>query len=150
MNQERIMKHRMVTAIIAWVVTFIIMLVFIGLYIDETHRVQETYRRQYLTEISHASKEIDSYIKNEGDLQLRYMRIVSYMSAANSYAFLINDNSDKQIIINELTTCLVKYPEQMHEKLEDTKTALDDIAANHDKGYKAAKEIVDSVDKLGH
>ena len=133
MNQERIMKHRMVTAIIAWVVTFIIMLVFIGLYIDETHRVQETYRRQYLTEISHASKEIDSYI-----------------SAANSYAFLINGNSDKQIIINELTTCLVKYPEQMHEKLEDTKTALDDIAANHDKGYKAAKEIVDSVDKLGH
>ncbi len=150
MNQERIMKQRMVTAIVAWAVTFIALLVFIGLYIDETHRVQETYRKQFLTEISHASKEIDSYIENKGDLEQRYMRIISYMSAANSYAFLIDDNSKKQIIINELTTCLVKYPEQMKTKLGDTKEALDEIYANHDKGYEKAREIVASVDKLGH
>ena len=150
MNQEKLMKRRMVTAIIAWVITFIGMLVFIGLYIDETHRVQETYRRQFIAEINHADKEIESYLENEGDLELRYKRIISYMSSANSYAFLINGNSEKQIIINELTTCLIKYPEQMSTKLEDTKEALDEIAASHDKGYKAAKEIVDSVDKMGH
>ncbi|MBR1724611.1 MAG: hypothetical protein IJ723_06300, partial [Ruminococcus sp.] len=145
MNQEKLMKRRMVTAIIAWIVTFITLLVFIGLYIDETHRVQETYRKQYLTEIKHASQEIEAYIDNQGDLDLRYKRIIYYMSAADSYAFLINDFTDQQIVVNELSTCFVKYPEQMSEKLEETKEALDEMYANHDKGYKAAEEIVDAI-----
>lgn len=150
MNQEKLMKRRMVTAIIAWIVTFITLLVFIGLYIDETHRVQETYRKQYLTEIKHASQEIEAYIDNQGDLDLRYKRIIYYMSAADSYAFLINDFTDQQIVVNELSTCFVKYPEQMSEKLEETKEALDEMYANHDKGYKAAEEIVDAIDKKGY
>lgn len=150
MNQEKIMKRKMISAIVAWIITLVILVVFIGLYIDETHRVQETYRKQYLTDIQHASTEIGAYIENEGDLEHRYKRIIYYMSSADSFAFLLDDFTEKQIIINELTTCIIKYPEQMSTKMEETKAALDDIYAEHDKGYEAAKEIVDSVDKKGY
>ncbi len=57
---------------------------------------------------------------------------------------------EKQIIVNELSTCLLKYPDQMKGKLEDVKTAVDDMQQELDKGYEKAKEIVDSVDKKGN
>ncbi|WP_295129824.1 hypothetical protein [Ruminococcus sp.] len=144
------MKRRMITAIILWIVTLITLLVFIALYIDETHRVQETYKKQYKTELSHASKEIELYLKNSGDVDLRYRRITSYVTCANSYSFLIEDMGNDQVIINEVTTCMIKYPEQMTAKLEDLKTALDDISSDLDKGYDEAQAIVDSVDKKGY
>ena len=151
MNQEKIMKRRMITAIILWVITLIALLVFVGLYIDETHRVQETYRKQYKTEIGHAAKETELYIKNQGDLELRYRRITSYVTSANSYAFLIEDmKDDDQITMNEVNTCLIKYPEQMSGNMEELKQALDDIGADLDKGYDEAQAVVDSIDKLGH
>ena len=55
-----------------------------------------------------------------------------------------------QIIVNELATCLLKYPEQMTGKLEDVKKAADDMAAGLDKGYDEAKEIVESINKKGN
>ena len=139
MNQEKILKRRFVTIMILWIITLIALLVFIGLYIDETRRVQETYRKQYKVELSHASKEIDSYLLNQGDTSHRYKRITSYVTCASSYAFLI-----------EVNTCLIKYPEQMGTKLEDLKQAFDDIGADLDKGYEEAQAVVDSVDKLGY
>ena len=140
----------MITAIVLWIVTLITLLIFIGLYIDETHRVQETYRKQYSIELDHASKEIELFIENKGDLGLRYRRISSYLSCASSYAFLINDFSNEQIIINEINTCLIKYPEQMEDKMEDLKQAIDDINNNFDKGYEEAKAVVNSINKLGN
>ena len=38
------MKNRMIRAIVLFIVTLIALLIFIGLYIDEKQRVQETYR----------------------------------------------------------------------------------------------------------
>ena len=61
----------------------------------------------------------------------------------------MNETSDKQIVLNEVTTCLIKYPEQMPGKMEELKKAFDDIYANLDKGYDEAKEVVNSVDKMG-
>ena len=37
----------------------------------------------------------------------------------------------------------------MREKLDDSSKALHDIADHLDKGYDEAKEIVDSINKLG-
>ena len=151
MNQEKILKRRFVTIMILWIITLIALLVFIGLYIDETRRVQETYRKQYKVELSHASKEIDSYLLNQGDTALRYKRITSYVTCASSFAFLIDEGfAEEQKVINEVNTCLIKYPEQMGTKLEDLKQAFDDIGANLDKGYEEAQAVVDSVDKLGN
>lgn len=151
MNQEKILKRRVLTFLILWIITLIGLLVFIGLYIDETKRVQETYRKQYKVELSHASKEIESYLLNEGDTELRYKRIMSYVTCANSYAFLIDEGfAEEQKVINEVNTCLIKYPEQMSTKLEDLKQAFDDIGADLDKGYEEAQAVVDSVDKLGY
>ena len=149
MNQEKIMKRRMITAFVLFVITLVALLVFIGLYIDETHRVQETYRKQYMTEINHASREIELYVAHQGDVEERYKRITSFVTCANSFLFLMNETSDKQIILNEVTTCLIKYPEQMSERMEDLKKSFDDIYANLDKGYEEAKAVVDSVDKMG-
>ncbi len=149
MNQEKIMKRKMITAFVLFGITLAALLVFIGLYIDETHRVQETYRKQFQTEISHASREIELYIAHQGDTEERYKRITSFVTCANSFLFLMNETSDKQIVLNEVTTCLIKYPEQMPGKMEELKKAFDDIYANLDKGYDEAKEVVNSVDKMG-
>lgn len=144
------MKRRMIRAIILFLITFIALLVFIALYIDETKRVQETYRKQFRTNLSHVVEDIDSYTNGEGDLELRYMRIVSDMSSANSFKFLLNDAEDEKKTVNEITTCLIKYPEQMKEKLPELKTVLSDILDDLDKGYDETAALVDSIDKQGH
>ena len=144
------MKRRMITAIVLLILTLIALLVFIGLYIDETHRVQETYRSQYKTELGHVSEEIAIYLEPEGDKDFIYKRISSYMSCADSFAFLINDFSDRQKTINTITTCLIKYPEQMPDKLEELKTAIDDILAGLDKGYDEIDAIVETIDLKGN
>lgn len=149
MNQEKLMKRRMIRAIILFLITFVALIVFIALYIDETKRVQETYRKQYKTNLVKVSQDIDSYTNGEGDLELRYMRIVNDMSAANAFKFLIDSPEEEKRTINEITTCLMKYPEQMKEKLGDMKNALDDIIEDLDKGYDETQKVVDSVDKKG-
>ena len=150
MNQEAIMKRKMITAIIVSIVTIIGMLVFIGLYIDETKLVQQTYKEQYHTSLRHVSEDITSYLNSEGDKEMRYTRIVSDMSNADSFAFLIENFTEKQKTVNELATCLLKYPEQMREKLPDVKQAVDDMRQDLDKGYEEAQAIVDSVNKKGN
>ncbi|MBR4554531.1 MAG: hypothetical protein IKO27_02950 [Ruminococcus sp.] len=150
MNQDKIMKRRMITAIVLLVITLIALAVFIGLFIDETHRVQETYRRQYNTELGHVNEEIAIYLDAEGDHDYHYTRITVYMANAGSYAFLIDDFTDKQIIINEISTCLIKYPVQMKTKLEDLQKAIADILSGLDKGYEEAKAIFESVELKGN
>ena len=68
------------------------------------------------------------------------------MSNASSYAFLIDDFNYEQKTINEVSTALIKYPEQMSTKPEELNTAVNDIL---DKGYNEARAIVDSLDKKG-
>lgn len=149
MTQEKIMKKRMIRAIVLFIITFIAMLVFIGLYIDETHRVQETYRRQYRTCLVKVDEDIESYLNGEGDLELRYSRIMCDMSSANSFAFLLDGFEENRKTVNELTSCLMKYPVQMKEKLSEMDTAVKDILNGLDEGYTEAAELVESIDKQG-
>ena len=151
MNQEKLMKRRMIRAIVLLIITFIALLVFIGLYVDETRRVQETYRKQYKTSLNGVVESMTSDLDNDGVHDLRYARILSDMSSANSFAFLIDSLSDDQKkTINELHACIMKYPEQMSERFEETRTAINDIIADTDKGYEEAAAVVDSVDKQGN
>ena len=152
-GQETLMKRRMISAIILFVITLIALLVFVGLYIDESRRTQETYYIQYTTNLSHVSEDIDSYLNAEGDLDFRYIRIISDMSSADSFAFLLDRLSDdRKKTINELNACIMRYPEQVRteEKLTAIKTAVDDILAELDQGYDEAQALVDSVDKQRH
>lgn len=150
MNQEKLMKRRMIRAIILFLITFVALLVFIALYMDETKRVQETYRKQYKANLTKVVTDIDSYTNGEGDMELRYMRIVSDMSAANSFVFLMDCPEEKKKAINEITACLMKYPEQMKTKLEELKTAVNDIIDELDKGYDEVSAVVGAVDKQGY
>lgn len=155
MTQEHIMKRRMIRTIFMWLITFVALLVFIGLYIDETKKVQETYREQFRTNLNHASDSISSYLDGDGDFQTRYFRILNDMSSANSFSFLMDSNNiteEHKIAINELHTCLIKYPEQMQEKerLEALKQAVDDMYANLDKGFDEAEELVETINKKGN
>lgn len=150
-SQESIMKRKMISSIVLFTITFVAMLVFVGLYIDETRRTQETYYIQYIENLRHVSDDITSYINAEGDTDLRYTRIVSDMSSANSFAFLLKRLSEEEkIAINELNACIIKYPEQMRERLPEMQTAVEDIIAELDRGYDKSRELVASVDKLGH
>lgn len=152
MTQERLIKQHMFVTRFLLAITIAALLVFIGLYIDETHRVQETYRTQFNTYLSNTDASIDSYLNAEGDLPLRYRRIITDLSNANAFAFLLKDmTEDQKRTINELYTCFLKYPEQMQDtaRLNDVRTAVSDMSENLDKGYDEAAEIVDSVDKKG-
>ena len=144
------MTRRMISAIILFIITFIALLVFIALYMDEVRRVQETYRNQYRTSLGDVVEDIRSYRNGEGDMELRYMRILSDMSGANSFVFLIDDLGDEKKVINEVNTCIMKYPEQMKKKLDELETALQDILDELGKGYDEAKALVDSIDKQGY
>ncbi len=72
------------------------------------------------------------------------------MSGANSFVFLIDDLGDEKKVINEVNTCIMKYPEQMKKKLDELETALQDILDELGKGYDEAKALVDSIDKQGY
>ena len=153
MTQEYIMKRRMIHAIIFALITGMALAVFIGLYIDETHRVQETYRTQFIANLSHTLDSVDSYLDAEGDLELRYRVIVSTMSSTNSFAFLLDALPQSQkIAVNELHTCLLKYPQQMteRERMEEMRAALSDVKDHLDKGYEEMQAIVDAIDKKGY
>lgn len=150
MNQEKIMKAKMITAMVICIAALAGLFVFIGLYMDKSEEVRKTYIAKYMENLSAASEEINTYLENGKDLPTRYNMILSDMGAARSLVFLINDYTEEQKAINELHYCFVKYPEQMQGKLEDVKKALDHITENLDKGYKEVNEIVDSVDKMGN
>ena len=152
MTQEKLMKQRLTTAIILLSITLIGLIAFIALYIDEKNRVQETYQQRFEDNLDRVREDIVSYQEAEADYDMRYMRLTIDMSNAKEFAFLIHDFNDKQIIVNELYTILIKYLEQMQEeeKLEALYTAVDDILAHLDKGYEEAEALIDSIDKKGH
>lgn len=152
MTQEKLMKQRMVTAIVLSSILLIALVVFIGLYADATHRVQETYQNRYEANLALVREDIASYQEAEGDQALRYLRLTIDMSNAKEFAFLIDHFDEQQIIVNELYTVLLKYPEQMQEpeNLEALYVAVDDILAHLDKGYEEADALIGQIDKLGH
>ena len=150
MNQEKIMKAKMVTAIFIALAAVVAVFVFAGLYFDQRRINRLEYIDQYENNILLAAQEIDKYNEKQTDYDLHYNMVLSDLGAARSIIFLIDDYTEKQKIINELHYCFVKYPNQMREKLDDSSKALHDIADHLDKGYDEAKEIVDSINKLGN
>lgn len=145
------MKRKMVTAIIWSIILLIALIVFIGLFVDKTKENQQRYKDQYLRSMSDAADEIDVYLKTKIDYEMHYNMVLSDLGAARSFIFLVEDGewTDRQKTVNELHYCLVKYPDQMKNKLEDVSGALKDVYDNLDKGYDEMNAIVDSVDKMG-
>lgn len=148
-GQEYLMKKKVVRAVIIAIITTIALAVFVALYIDERQKVQATYQKQYEIGLRAVIEDINSYQKAEGDLEFRYRRLVSDMNMAASFLFLLDGKEDKKKNIQELYTVLLRYPEQSVTKLDDMKTAVDDILQGLDKGYDEAQKIVDSIDKKG-
>ena len=145
------MKRKMITAIIWSIILLIALIVFIGLFVDKTKENQQRYKDQYLRSMSDAADEIDVYLKTKIDYEMHYNMVLSDLGAARSFIFLVEDEewTDRQKTVNELHYCLVKYPDQMKNKLEDVSNALKDVYDNLDKGYDEMNAIVDSVDKMG-
>lgn len=153
MTQEQLMKKRMTRAIVLFLITLAALLIFIGLYIDARNSIQETYRTEFNSYVVKAAASIDSYLDAEGDLPLRYRRILSDISSADAFAFIMTGlTEDQKRSFNELHACMLKYPEQMQDKkrLQDMRTALTDISQNLDKGFDETAEIVASIDKKGY
>lgn len=147
------MKRRMVIAISVMVVALIAMLVFMGLFIDETRRTQQTYREKFLANVTATVQAVDSYLGETNDMEFRYRRILSEMAGADCFCFLLAHLTEEQkIAVNELHSAFIKFPVQMREKsrLEDVRQALSDIGENLDKGFEEAQAVVDAIDKKGH
>ena len=152
MTQEKLIKDRMIARTILFCITIIALVVFIALYADEKRRVQETFQNRYEANLERVVEDIQVYLDAEGDYDMRYSRMLADMCTAKEFAFLIDDFADQQIIVNEMYTVLLKYPEQMHEeaRLKAMYTAVGDILKHLDQGYEEAAALVDDVDKLGH
>ena len=150
MNQEKIMKARMWTAIFIALAALVAAFVFAGLYSDEKTKTRQSYIDQYEYNITQAADEIDKYLEKQTDYDLHYNMVLSDMGAARSFIFLVDDYAEHQKTINELHYCFVKYPVQMKDKLEEVSTALRHITEHLDKGYDEVREIVESVDRLGN
>ena len=143
----------MVIAITLMLIALIAMLVFMGLFVNETRRVQETYRTQFNAQLGDTIQAVDSYLDNENDMDFRYRRILSDMAGADSFAFLLENLTEEQkITVNELLSAMIKYPVQMKEKtrLQEVRQALSDMQENLDKGFEEAKAVVDAIDKKGY
>ena len=125
MNQEKIMKRKMICAIVMFIAALIGLFVMAGLYADKSEEVQEAYRAQFKENMDYAADEIDEYLKTEKDLDLHYSMIVSDMGAARSMIFLIDGAAEEQKVINELHYCFVKYPQQMQGKERDKAVQAD-------------------------
>ena len=150
MNQEKIMKAKMVTAITFAIAAAIAAFIFAGLYFDQLKYNRLVYIEQYEKSLTAAAEEIEKYSEKQTDFDLYYNLILSETGAARAMVFLVEDYTEQQKAINEIHYCLVKYPLQMKDKLTETAQAFRDIAAHLDKGYDEVREIVASVDKLGN
>lgn len=150
MNQEKIMKAKMITAIIISVAALIAAFIFAGLYFDQTKYNRLVYIEQYEKSLVTAAEEIEKYNEKQADYDLYYNLLLSDMGSVRTMVFLIEDYTEEQKAINEIHYCLVKYPLQMKEKLTETAEALRSIADHTDKGYDKLREIAGSVDKLGN
>lgn len=150
MNQEKIMKAKMITAILVAVTSIIAIFVFAGLYFDQLQKNRLEYIGQFESSISDAAEEIDKYLETNADYELHYNMVISDLGAARTMIFLVDDYTEKQKVINEIHFCFIKYPEQMKDKLPEVSQAFHNIADHLDKGYDEVKLITDSVDKLGN
>lgn len=150
MNQEKIMKAKMITAILIAVLSLIAIFVFAGLYFDQRQKNRLEYIGQFEANISEAADEIDKYIEKKTDYDIHYNMVISDIGAARAMIFMVDDYSEKQKIINEIHYCFIKYPEQMKDKLPEVSQAFHNIADHLDKGFEEAELITESVDKLGN
>jgi hypothetical protein len=149
MTQERIMKAKMITAILIAIAALASAFVFAGLYSDERQKTRQAYITQYEENLKNTAEEISKYREKQTDYDLHYNMILSDMGAARNFVFLIDGYTSQQKVINELHYCFVKYPDQMSGKLEEAETAITDITDHLDKGYEEAQALVDSIDKKG-
>lgn len=150
-GQEFIMKRKMIRAIVISIMLGIALVVFVALYVDQSRRVQETYRTQYTKSIETVIYDIDDYKKAEGDYELRYRMMVADMSNVNAFAFLLDDFEEEQKSINSLYTCYIKYPQQMQEKLEEVKGILEIILKVKNKNsYEKIDEFVNTINLKGY
>ena len=150
MNQEKIMKAKMITAIIIAAASLIAAFIFAGLYSDQKKQNRLGHIDQYEKNLAQAADEIDNYLEKQTDYDLHYNMVLSDLGAARSMIFLISDYTEEQKTINEIHYCFVKYPEQMKDRLKESSEAFRDIAGHLDKGYDEVREIINSIDKLGN
>ena len=150
MNQEAIMKSKMVTAIVIAFAMLIAAFVFAGLYYDQIKLNRQEYIDEYEKNLAEAADEIDVFLEKQTDFELHYNMALSDLGAARAMIFKIDDKTEEQKAINEILFCFVKYPVQMRERLGESSQAFHDIADHLDKGYDEVRAIVDSIDRLGN
>ncbi len=149
LGQDYIMKNKMVTAIVISLLLAVGLVVFIALYVEETQKIQATYRQMYQNSITAVLDDIDSYQNADGDLDLRYRMLVADMSNMNSYAFLIDDFTDEQKSVNGLYTVIIKYPQQTAKRMDEITTVLEEVMDGLDKGYEDMDAFIESIDLKG-
>lgn len=150
MGQEFLMRRKMLRAIVLFILTLIALIVFVALYINETKTVQETYRTQYKKCLDSVIYDLDDYINADGDFELRYRMIVGDAAAMSNFAFLRDNFLDEQKSINAIYTVLVKYPEQVKERIEELREIFQLVRESDLEAFQKLDEFVDSINLKGY
>jgi hypothetical protein len=148
-GQEYIMQKKMLRSIVLLIITMVALIVFIALYIGETHRVQETYKRQFYKSLDSAIEQLDNYANADGDFELRYRMIFAEITNINTFSFLIKEKEEEHKSINELYTVFLKYPEQTSDRLEEVENILKKIKTSEKDAYEQLDQFIASIDKKG-
>ena len=149
-GQEYIMKKKMWRAIVLFLLTLIALIVFIALFINEKHRVQETYRRQYSRAVTNLGSSIDDYQNADANFDLWYRMIMSDIADAKSFIFLIDDYEKEQKSINSLYTVILKYPEQTQERMAEIRELVQNLQDNNGDAYDKIDAFVETIELKGY
>lgn len=150
LGQELIMRRKMWRAITLFIMTLIALVVFIALFISERQRIQQTYAEKYNRSMETFLYDMDDYLNAEADFELRYRMIVSDAANMSAFAFLREDFEEEQKSVNALYTAILKYPEQMGERMSEIREIVDGIR-NYEKGaYDKLNEFIDSINLKGY
>lgn len=150
-GQEYIMKRKMIRAIFIAIMLAIALIVFIALYMDQSGRVQETYRTKYTKSLETVVFDLEEYTNAEADYELRYRMVLADMSNVNAFAFLLDDFEKEQKSINKLYTCFLKYPQQMQQRIDEVKEILEKILnVNNKDSYDGIDKFVDTINLKGY
>ena len=149
-GQEYIMKKKMWRAIVLFLLTLIALIVFIALYINESHRVQETYRRQFSRAITNLGASIDDYQNADANYDLWYRMIMSDISDAKAFIFLLDGTESEQKSINGLYTVILKYPQQSQERMAEIRELVQNLEDNNGDAYDKIDAFVETIELKGY
>ncbi len=148
--QDRMKRRWEITLVLVGILV-IGLLLFIKLYVDETHETLRQYNTVFTKNITDAQDILKDYSEETFDAETKYATASTQIGIAREMLFLADAQEERQVSMNELYYAFVKYPQQMPEYCPQVAQAFEQInSGQEEQGYEAIDNVVAHIDKLGY